>query len=77
MQSTKHFLCDLNQDYAVTLAKQLNVNQLTKSPFKPEVGRNLTPEDLNAFRDEQIGQLYELMQEAHNPKFIPEEAAPK
>ncbi|XP_054003154.1 succinate dehydrogenase assembly factor 3, mitochondrial [Hylaeus anthracinus] len=50
-------------DYAVTLAKQLGL----KGPHtaKP-LGQNLTQEDIDKFRDEQVIQLYELMNAATN-----------
>ncbi|XP_046653386.1 succinate dehydrogenase assembly factor 3, mitochondrial-like [Daphnia pulicaria] len=53
-------------DYAVTLAKQLNVSQLKKQT--PALGKHLTPEELDLFKDDQISQLHELMQEAIKPK---------
>ena len=32
------------------------------------LGKHLTQEEINAFKDDQISQLYELMQEATKPK---------
>ena len=61
-----------HQDYAVTLAKQLGVKQLTKGT--PELGRALSLDELNLFRDEQVSQLYELMLEAKKPKVASEES---
>ena len=54
------------QDYAVTLAQQLNVSHLKKQT--PTLGKHLTPEELDLFKDDQISQLHELMQEAIKPK---------
>jgi len=54
------------QDYAVTLAQQLNVSQLKKKT--PTLGKHLTPEELDLFKDDQISQLHDLMQEAIKPK---------
>ena len=53
------------QDYAVTLAKQLGVKQLKSTTY---LGRELSADDLNHFRDEQVSQLYELMLEAKKPR---------
>lgn len=54
------------QDYAVTLAKQLNVSQLKRR--SPTLGKHLTPEELDSFKDDQVHQLHELMQEATKPR---------
>lgn len=61
----------------MTLAKQLSVNQLKKDPHNLGVGKSLAQEELDFFREEQLAQLYELMQEAKSPKFVPEEGAQK
>ncbi|KZR98715.1 Succinate dehydrogenase assembly factor 3, mitochondrial [Daphnia magna] len=53
-------------DYAVTLSKQLSVSQLKKK--SPILGRHLTQEELETFKDDQVYQLHELMQEAMKPK---------
>lgn len=50
----------------MTLAKQLNVGQLTKNTTV--LGRHLTQEELDSFKDDQVTQLYDLMQEATKPK---------
>lgn len=50
----------------MTLAKQLSASQLTKQTSS--LGRHLTPEELDLFKDDQINQLYELMQEATKPQ---------
>lgn len=54
----------------MTLSKQLGVNKLKASP---KLGLPLNPDDLSHFRDEQISQLYELMQEAKKPHAEPVE----
>ena len=55
----------------MTLAKQLNATQLTKRT--PELGRNLTQEELQNFKDDQVCQLYDLMQETTKPIVDPVE----
>jgi hypothetical protein len=42
------------------------VSQLKKQT--PALGKHLTPEELDLFKDDQISQLHELMQEAIKPK---------
>lgn len=42
------------------------MQQLTKQT--PELGRDLAPQELDLFKDDQISQLYELMLEAKKPK---------
>ena len=59
------------QDYTVMLAKQLGVKQVTMK--QPNLGRALSPNELNFFRDEQVSQLYELMLEAKKPRDSPHE----
>lgn len=59
------------QDYAVTLGKQLNISHLKKQT--PTLGKHLTPEQLDLFKDDQISQLHELMQEAIKPKLDSDE----
>ena len=54
------------------LSKQLGVKQF--SSRTPNLGRALTPEEIQLFKDDQVAQLYELMQEAKKPKVDPEEA---
>jgi len=62
------------QDYAVTLTKQLSVKHIQRGDV--ELGRDLTPTELDLFRDEQISQLYELMQESTKPIVESEDAPP-
>ncbi|XP_007532616.1 succinate dehydrogenase assembly factor 3, mitochondrial isoform X2 [Erinaceus europaeus] len=52
--------------YAAVLWQQTNENR-QNSPEKAYFGTTLSEEKLNDFRDEQIGQLRELMQEATKP----------
>jgi len=61
-------------DYAVTLTKQLSVKHIQRGDV--ELGRDLTPTELDLFRDEQISQLYELMQESTKPIVESEDAPP-
>lgn len=49
------------------LGKQARQNE-ESSPNKPGFGSHLPEEKLEALRDEQLGQLQELMQEATKPK---------
>uniref|UniRef100_A0A8D0BP44 Succinate dehydrogenase assembly factor 3 n=1 Tax=Salvator merianae TaxID=96440 RepID=A0A8D0BP44_SALMN len=55
------------ESYAVMLWQQVNQNT-QNSANQPHFGSHLSEEKLNAFRDEQIGQLQELMVEATKPK---------
>jgi len=50
------------QKYYVTIAKQVGA----KKP-KKVVGENLSPELLENLREEQLGQLHELLQEIQKP----------
>lgn len=52
------------------LSKQLGVKQFSSKTLN--LGRDLTPEEIEFFKDEQVAQLYELMQEAKKPKVDPE-----
>ncbi|KAM6152226.1 succinate dehydrogenase assembly factor 3, mitochondrial [Erethizon dorsatum] len=52
--------------YAAALRQQVNENR-QNSTGKACFGTSLSEEKLNDFRDEQIGQLQELMQEATKP----------
>ncbi|XP_004862781.1 succinate dehydrogenase assembly factor 3, mitochondrial [Heterocephalus glaber] len=52
--------------YAAVLRQQANENR-QNSTEKACFGTSLSKEKLNDFRDEQIGQLQELMQEATKP----------
>lgn len=56
-------------DYALTLAKQIGIDG-PKTRFK-EVGRSLSEQELQYFRDEQVQQLYELMVVANNKTDTP------
>ncbi|XP_060104528.1 succinate dehydrogenase assembly factor 3, mitochondrial [Heteronotia binoei] len=62
----QHFLQEW-ENYATMLGKQTNKNE-ESSPNKPCFGSHLPEEKLEALRDEQLGQLQELMQEATKPK---------
>ncbi|KFO23884.1 Protein ACN9 like protein, mitochondrial [Fukomys damarensis] len=65
--------------YAAVLRQQANENR-QNSTGKTYFGSSLSEEKLNDFRDEQIGQLKELMQEATKPNkqfSIPESTKPK
>ncbi|XP_048367874.1 succinate dehydrogenase assembly factor 3, mitochondrial [Sphaerodactylus townsendi] len=55
------------ENYATMLGQQTNQNE-DSSPNKPRFGSHLPEEKLEALRDEQLGQLQELMQEATKPK---------
>uniref|UniRef100_A0A8C3LCS0 Succinate dehydrogenase assembly factor 3 n=1 Tax=Chrysolophus pictus TaxID=9089 RepID=A0A8C3LCS0_CHRPC len=57
----------LNQNYAALIWQQINDDKQS-SRKKAVFGIQLTEEKLNDFRDEQIGQLKELMDEATKPK---------
>lgn len=52
----------LFQNYAITLAEQLG-----KQTTSEALGLKLDEAQLNALRDDQIGQLFELFQEIQNP----------
>ena len=58
----------------MTLTKQLSVKHIQRGDV--ELGRDLTPTELDLFRDEQISQLYELMQESTKPIVESEDAPP-
>lgn len=65
--------------YTAVLWQQANENR-QNSTEKADFGLSLSEEKLNDFRDEQIGQLQELMQEATKPNrqfSIPESTKPK
>lgn len=53
------------ESYATVLGQQTNT---ANSNSGPHFGSHIPDEKLNALRDEQIGQLLELMQEATKPK---------
>ncbi|KFQ31036.1 hypothetical protein N331_11507, partial [Merops nubicus] len=55
------------QNYAALIEQQINEDKQNLKE-KTEYGIQLTEEKLNDFRDEQIGQLKELMDEATKPK---------
>uniref|UniRef100_A0A8C9EQW2 Succinate dehydrogenase assembly factor 3 n=1 Tax=Pavo cristatus TaxID=9049 RepID=A0A8C9EQW2_PAVCR len=55
------------EDYAALIWQQINEDKQS-SRKKAVFGIQLTEEKLNDFRDEQIGQLKELMDEATKPK---------
>ncbi|KAJ6666628.1 hypothetical protein lerEdw1_020352 [Lerista edwardsae] len=55
------------QNYAAMLWQQTSQN-VPNTTSRPHFGSHLPEEKLNALRDEQIGQLLELMQEATKPK---------
>jgi len=52
----------LFQNYAITLAEQLGKHTTSEA-----LGLKLDEAQLNALRDDQIGQLFELFQEIQNP----------
>ena len=56
-QITKYYLNHF-KEYAINLAKQLGVKQIQRDP--KNLGKDLKPEALDQFRDEQIVQLHEL-----------------
>ncbi|ETE66037.1 Protein ACN9-like, mitochondrial, partial [Ophiophagus hannah] len=55
------------QNYAKMLQQQAN-QHVQNTTDQPDFGAHLTKEKLNALRDEQVGQLAELMKEATKPK---------
>ncbi|XP_020640888.1 succinate dehydrogenase assembly factor 3, mitochondrial [Pogona vitticeps] len=55
------------ENYAETLYQQVSQNTQT-STSQPSFGSHLPEDKLNALRDEQVGQLRELMDEATKPK---------
>ncbi|XP_066484586.1 succinate dehydrogenase assembly factor 3, mitochondrial [Tiliqua scincoides] len=55
------------ESYAMMLGQQTNQN-MPNSTSRPPLGSHLPEEKLDALRDEQLGQLLELMQEATKPK---------
>uniref|UniRef100_A0A8B9BGF2 Succinate dehydrogenase assembly factor 3 n=1 Tax=Anser brachyrhynchus TaxID=132585 RepID=A0A8B9BGF2_9AVES len=61
-----HHGCQSLQNYAALIRQQINEDK-QKSREKTVFGIQLTEEKLNDFRDEQIGQLKELMDEATKP----------
>lgn len=63
---TSPFSVCLYQTYAAVLWQQAKDSRQS-SPGKACFGASLPEEKLNDFRDEQIGQLQELMQEATKP----------
>ncbi|XP_034257693.1 succinate dehydrogenase assembly factor 3, mitochondrial [Pantherophis guttatus] len=66
LQEARHFLQEW-ENYAMMLQQQAN-QHVQNTTDQPDFGAHLTKEKLNAFRDEQVGQLHELMQEATKPK---------
>ncbi|XP_021243382.1 succinate dehydrogenase assembly factor 3, mitochondrial [Numida meleagris] len=67
------------ENYAALIWQQINEDK-QNSRRKTVFGIQLTEEKLNDFRDEQIGQLKELMDEATKPKkkiTISEDSEPK
>ncbi|XP_077159321.1 succinate dehydrogenase assembly factor 3, mitochondrial [Paroedura picta] len=56
------------ENYATMLGEQTHQKENDSSPNKPRFGSHLPEEKLEALRDEQLGQLQELMQEATKPK---------
>nr|XP_038030967.1 succinate dehydrogenase assembly factor 3, mitochondrial isoform X2 [Anas platyrhynchos] len=57
---------EVHQNYAALIRQQINEDK-QNSREKTVFGIQLTEEKLNDFRDEQIGQLKELMDEATKP----------
>ncbi|XP_053122076.1 succinate dehydrogenase assembly factor 3, mitochondrial [Hemicordylus capensis] len=55
------------ENYAAVLWQQAS-QSVKNSTSRPHFGSHLSEEKLNALRDEQVGQLQELMQEATKPK---------
>ncbi|KAM9650419.1 succinate dehydrogenase assembly factor 3, mitochondrial [Trichechus inunguis] len=55
------------EEYAAVLWQQAKESRQQNSPEKSHFGTPLPEEKLNDFRDEQIGQLQELMREATKP----------
>jgi hypothetical protein len=49
------------QEYAINLAKQLGVKNIKK---QGKFGKDLEPDSLEKFRDEQVAQLHELYKTA-------------
>uniref|UniRef100_A0A2K6TP38 Succinate dehydrogenase assembly factor 3 n=1 Tax=Saimiri boliviensis boliviensis TaxID=39432 RepID=A0A2K6TP38_SAIBB len=64
----QRFLQEWERVYATVLLQQANENR-QNSTGKACFGIFLPEEKLNDFRDEQIGQLQELMQEATKPNW--------
>ncbi|XP_054847712.1 succinate dehydrogenase assembly factor 3, mitochondrial [Eublepharis macularius] len=62
----QHFLHEW-ENYVTMLGQQTSRKE-ESSPDKPRFGSHLPEEKLNALRDEQVGQLKELMREATKPK---------
>ncbi|XP_026531443.1 succinate dehydrogenase assembly factor 3, mitochondrial [Notechis scutatus] len=66
LQEAQHFLQEW-ENYAMMLQQQAN-QHVQNTTDQPDFGAHLTKEKFNALRDEQIGQLNELMKEATKPK---------
>ncbi|XP_063159738.1 succinate dehydrogenase assembly factor 3, mitochondrial [Candoia aspera] len=66
LQEAQHFLQEW-ENYAMMLWQQVN-QHAQNSTNRPHFGADLSEEKFGALRDEQVGQLHELMQEATKPK---------
>ncbi|XP_007440973.1 succinate dehydrogenase assembly factor 3, mitochondrial [Python bivittatus] len=66
LQEAQNFLQEW-ENYAMMLWQQAN-QHAQNATNQPHFGAHLSEEKLNALRDEQLGQLQELMQEATKPK---------
>ncbi|XP_032092661.1 succinate dehydrogenase assembly factor 3, mitochondrial [Thamnophis elegans] len=66
LQEAQHFLQEW-ENYAMMLQQQANQHE-QNTTNQPDFGAHLTKEKLNALRDEQVGQLYELMRETTKTK---------